>query len=393
MLDRVLQASVERSLRSFPVVGLVGARQVGKTTLARAVAEARTGHTVYLDLERPSDLSKLDEPELYLEAHARSLVIIDEVQRLPGLFPVLRALADAAPRNGRFLLLGSASPDLMRQSAESLAGRICYHELATLSLDEVAGGPATVTRLWQRGGYPKSYLAASEALSQQWREAYIQTHLERDLPALGMRLPAATLRRFWLMVAHSHGQLFNASKIAASLGVSSPTVAHYLDVLESTFMLRRLAPYSANLKKRLVKTPKVYLRDSGLLHSLLGIPTHGDLLAHPAAGSSFEGWVIEQVLMRLPAAWRASFYRTSAGAEIDLVLEPAGQQQRIAVEIKLGLAPRPSKGFHIALADLAPARGYIVYPGQERYQLASNVTALPMHELAAVLETPARRRR
>ncbi|OGA37754.1 MAG: ATPase [Betaproteobacteria bacterium RIFCSPLOWO2_12_FULL_62_13] len=384
MIRRRLQPLLLASLRRFPVVGLVGARQVGKTTLARAVAR-RVGRAVHLDLERPSDLARLSDPELYLEPLANRLVIIDEIRHNPALFPVLRSLVDAKRRSGRFLVLGSASPDLSRQASESLAGRIVYHELAPFTQDEIGavGRPALMV-LWNRGGFPGSYLASSDLRSLQWREAYVETHLQRDLPALGVRIPAAAMRRFWEMLAHFHGQLWNASKIAASLGVSAPTVGHYLDTLQDTFMVRLLPPYAANLKKRLVKSPKVYLRDSGLLHALLRLGTVDELLGHPIAGASWEGWVIEQALGASGGRSGAYFYRTAAGAEIDLVLERPGGR-RFAFEIKLGLTPAPSRGFWSGIADLKPSAAYVVYSGKERYPLGRGVEALPTFMLADVL--------
>jgi predicted AAA+ superfamily ATPase len=388
MKKRDLELALLTSLGHFPVVALLGPRQVGKTTLARAVAR-KLGHAVYLDLERPSDAAKLADPELYLEPLANRLVILDEVQRHPELFPVLRSLVDAKRTNGRFLLLGSASPDLARQASESLAGRIVYHELTPFTMNEVAAGARdTRTMLWNRGGFPSSFLAPTNARSFAWREAFIDTHLQRDLPALGVRIPATALRRFWVMLAHYHGQLWNASKIAGSLGVSAPTAKHYLDTLEDTFMIRQLPPFAANLKKRLVKSPKIYLRDSGLLHALLRLATYDDLLGHPVAGTSWEGWVIEQALAASGANGvhtRASFFRTAAGAEIDLVLDrPRGQ--RIALEIKLSSAPKPSQGFWSGIADIKPSAAYVVYPGKERYALGKGVEALPVAMLSSILQ-------
>lgn len=384
MLKRDLEPLLLSSLRRFPIVALVGPRQVGKTTLARTVAR-KLGRVVYLDLERPSDAAKLTDPELYLEPLAGRLVILDEIQRRPDLFPVLRSLVDAKRANGRFLILGSASPALSRQASESLAGRIVYHELAPFTIGEAAAG-ARETRmtLWNRGGFPGSFLAPSNARSLAWREAFIETHLQRDLPALGVRIPATALRRFWEMLAHFHGQLWNASKIAASLGVTPPTAKHYLDTLQDTFMVRQLPPFAANLKKRLVKSPKVYLRDSGLLHALLRIGAIDDLLGHPIAGASWESWVIEQALAASGAHTGACFFRTVAGAEIDLVLErPRGK--RIALEIKLSSAPKPSRGFWSGIADLNPSAAYVVYPGKERYPLGQGVEALPVSMLREVL--------
>ena len=387
MKKRNLEPALLASLRHFPLVALLGPRQVGKTTLARNVAR-KIGHAVYLDMERPSDAAKLADPELYLEPLADRLVILDEVQRRPELFPVLRSLVDTKRRNGRFLLLGSASPDLSRQASESLAGRIVYHELTPFTMSEVAAGARdTRTTLWNRGGFPGSFLAPSNARSFAWREAFIDTHLQRDLPALGVRIPATALRRFWEMLAHYHGQLWNASKIAGSLGVSAPTAKHYLDTLEDTFMIRQLPPFAANLKKRLVKSPKIYLRDSGLLHALLRLGTHDDLLGHPVAGASWEGWVIEQALAASGAHTSASFFRTAAGAEIDLVLDrPQGKHKRIALEIKRSSAPNPSKGFWSGIADIKPNAAYVVYPGKERYPLGPGVEALPVAMLGKVLQ-------
>ena len=386
MIKRDLTLALRASLRQFPVVALVGPRQVGKTTLARTLA-GKTGSAVYLDLERPSDAAKLADAESYLEPLADRLVILDEVQRRPDLFPLLRSLVDAKRQSGRFLLLGSASPDLSRQAAESLAGRIVYHELSPFTMNETAAAtPDKLNQLWQRGGFPGSFLASTNARSLAWREAFIDTHLQRDLPALGVRIPATALRRFWAMLAHYHGQLWNASKIAGSLGVSAPTAKHYLDTLEATFMLRQLQPFAANLKKRLVKSPKIYLRDSGLLHALLRIGSHDDLLSHPIAGASWEGWVIEQALAACGSATGASFFRTAAGAEIDLVLErPRGG--RLALEIKRSSAPQPSKGFWHGIADINPDAAFVVYPGKERYRLGPGVEALPVALLGQILRT------
>ena len=321
MISRRVSAKLKQSLSEFPVTALLGPRQVGKTTLARLMASGMLpDKAVYLDLELPSDLAKLAEPELYLQGHHNRLVVIDEVQRAPELFPLLRALVDQDRRPGRFLLLGSASPELSRFGAESLAGRIIYHELSPFSLDET--GNDEISRLWIRGGYPLSFLATSDEESLRWREAFIATYLERDIPQLGIRVPATMLRRFWTMTAHHHGNLWNASAIANALGVSSPAASRYLDILCDTFIVRQLAPFSGNLKKRLVKSPKVYVRDSGLLHALLGIHNHEQLQGHPVVGASWEGMVIEQILAILPTGVESYFYRTSAGAEVDLLLVP-----------------------------------------------------------------------
>ena len=389
MIPRRIESGVVSSLRQFPVVGIVGARQVGKTTFAKSIAARRQG-TIYLDLELPSDVAKLEEAELYLRRHSRALVVLDEIQRMPQLFPLIRALVDESRRQGRFLVLGSAAPSLTRQSAESLAGRIEYHELTPFALSEIGAAESNYPKLWTRGGYPLSYLAESDGASLRWRQAFIQTHLERDLPALGVRVPATMLRRFWQMLAHAHGQLWNASKIAASLGVSPPAARHYLDILQDTFMIRQLQPFHANLKKRLVKSPKVYLRDPGLLHALLGIGSHDELLGHPSAGASWEGFVTEQILSSVPASWGSFFYRTSAGAEIDLILVPRADRF-LAVEIKHSLDPRPGRGFWSAHEDLRPRKGFVVYPGAERFPLGKDVLALPISELERIWATPRRR--
>jgi uncharacterized protein len=385
MILRAASTAVERSLDEFPVVGLVGPRQVGKTTLARELVRNRSGPTVFLDLERPSDLAKLGDAEGYLTRHAGSLIVLDEVQRRPDLFPLLRALVDDDRRSGRFLILGSASPELTQGTSESLAGRIIYHELVPFSVLEVA--KRDWDALWSRGGFPDSFTARSDEASMRWREAFIQTHLERDLPSLGLKIPAAQLRRFWQMLAHQHGQLWNGSALASSLGVSHPTTRRYLDVLQDTYMIRQLQPYSANVGKRLVKSPKVYLRDAGLLHALLGIPTRDALDGHPVRGASWEGWVIEQILAIAPPQWRAFFYRTAAGAEVDLVLERPGGARPLALEIKAGAAPVPTKGFWSALEDL-DAIGMVICQAKERYPLRAGVDAVPVTDLAGALRMP-----
>lgn len=390
MLERFQAGRLRQLLERFPAVGLVGPRQVGKTTLARSLV-GDGGEAIYLDLERPSDAAKLGEPELYLTQARGRLVILDEVQRRPDLFPVLRSLIDDAPeRAGQFLLLGSAAPDLIRDASESLAGRIRYLELTPLFLGEV---PKTdVDTLWLRGGFPRSYLARAEDESSDWREGMIRTYLEQDLPQLGVRVPALQLHRFWTMLAHGHAQLWNASKLAGSLGLSAPTIRRYLDLLTDTFVTRQLAPYAANTKKRTIKSPKVYLRDSGLLHALLGLPTMEALLGSPVAGSSYEGFVIEQLVRRLPESWQFSFYRTGAGAELDLVLTPPGSRRPIALEIKRTLAPRLGRGGHEALDDVGAERAFILTPGNERYPLSPRAEVVPVNTLpdfAQELETSA----
>lgn len=390
MIPRALQSEVEHSLKSFPAVGLIGPRQVGKTTLARMIETDWPENVVTLDLESPGDLAKLENAELLLDRFEDRLVILDEAQRKPDLFPLLRVLIDHNRRPGRFLILGSASPDLKRQASESLAGRIAYHELAPFSLAELDDGKKTsriVNRLWIRGGYPESYLAGEDALSMQWRDNLIQTHLERDLPVLGIRVPSTTLRRFWTMVAHCHGQTWNASRIGESMGVSHKTARHYLDILSDTFMVRQLPPCHANVKKQLVKSPKVYIRCSGLLHCLLNIGDWETLQGHPIVGHSWEGYCIEQILKAIPGHWDASFYRTRSGAEMDLVIHPVAMQPPIAVEIKTSTAPKLTKGNWNACRDLAPRATFVVYPGRERWPMAEGVEALPIDQIASIAES------
>jgi predicted AAA+ superfamily ATPase len=382
MIDRVLYSSITGAIARNPVVAIVGPRQVGKTTLARQIA-AQDGRSLYLDLELPSDANKLRDAELYLDGLRDRLVIIDEVQRMPALFPLLRALVDRDRHPGRFLLLGSSSPELMRRTSESLAGRIRYFELSPLCLSET--GTELLRLLWLRGGYPPSLLAAGDAESIDWRRSFIATYLERDIPQLGIRVPAGQLRRFWTMLAHLHGQLWNASRIAASMELSAPTIQRYLDILEDTFIVRQLRPYLTNVGKRIVKSPKVYIRDSGLVHALLGIEVGEDLAAHPALGASWEGFVISQILSVMPDGWQAFNYRTGAGAEVDLVLLDR-RQVVTAVEIKYSSAPQPPKGFRIACNDLACQRRFILYPGTERYPLPGGTTAVPVGEIAALFE-------
>jgi predicted AAA+ superfamily ATPase len=383
---RIAPQIIER-LRHFPAVALLGPRQVGKSTLALSVAAKLREQAVYLDLELPSDRAKLSDPELYLAQYEDQLVILDEIHRLPGIFQTLRGLIDrrrrGKKRNGHFLLLGSASIDLLQQSAESLAGRIDYEELTPLSIEEVDKKAGDADSLWVRGGFPDSFLAESDQLSYDWRTAFIQTYLERDVPALGPRIPAETLRRYWQMLAHNQGQMLNAAQIASALGVSGTTVARYLDIMVDLLLVRRLQPWTANVSKRLVRTPKVYVRDSGLTHALLGIHDKEELLGHPVVGFSWEGWVLENILNELPASTHSSFYRTAAGAEIDLVLE-LGSKQRWAIEVKRSLSdPSPSKGFYIGCADIHATRQVVIYPGEETYKLNAKTEVMSMRSFLA----------
>ena len=386
LITRSAQPRVEALLRQFPAVALLGPRQAGKTTLAQATARARGRVAVYLDLETPSDLARLADPEHYLASQEGALVILDEIHRVPGLFQVLRGLIDRGRakgrRVGRFLLLGSASIDLLRQSSETLAGRIAYAELTPLLERELAPRRAKGESLWVRGGFPDSFLAANDAASFEWRQAFIRTYLQRDIPQLGPRVPAETLRRFWTMLAHEQGQLVNHARIAAGLAVSGQTVTRYLDLLTDLLLVRQLRPWSRNAGKRLVRSPKVYVRDSGVAHALLGLRRRDDVLAHPVAGPSWEGYVIENLCAAAPRGTEAWFYRTSAGAEIDLVLELPGARV-FAIEIKRSLAPGHSKGFDIGSDDVGATHRYVVYPGSETFGLDRRTTAIPLGALVA----------
>ena len=383
-IPRLQDPLLRRRLEQFPAVALLGPRQVGKTTLALQLAA--TTPSLYLDLEASADLARISEPSLFLQRHADKLVILDEVQRLPGLFAELRGLIDAGRRlgqaNGRFLLLGSASVELIRQSSESLAGRIAFLELGGLHALEL--GADALDKLWIRGGFPGSTLAATDGDSAEWRRQFIRTYLERDIPQLGPRLPAETLRRFWTMLAHGQGSLLNAAELGRSLGVDGKTVGRYLDLLVDLLLVRRLPPLLANVGKRLVRSPKVLVRDSGLVHTLLGLGDADAVLGHPVAGASWEGFVIETLLAVAPQGCQGWFYRTAAGAEIDLVLEWS-PQRRWAIEVKRSLSPRLGKGFHQARADLQPERTFVVTPSATGYPLADGVEVMGLAELAAVL--------
>ena len=379
MFVREIQGRVDDLLTRHPAVGLLGPRQVGKTTLALALSAGRPA--LYLDLETAGDRAKLVEPAQFLARHADKLVVLDEIQRVPGLFAELRGVIDQGRRagrgKGRFLLLGSASVELLQQSAESLAGRIVFAELGPLHVAET--GAKRAEALWVRGGFPPSLLAEDDAASMEWRQAFIRTYLERDIPQLGPRVPAETLRRFWTMLAHEQGDLINAAKLAGALGVSGQTVGRYLDLLCDVLLVRRLEPWATNAGKRLVRSPKIYVRDSGLVHALLGLETWDDVVAHPVAGLSWEGWAIEALLAVAPGGMRASFYRTGAGAEIDLVLEFSARK-RWAVEFKRSLTPTVARGFHEGCKEIEPKRKIVVYPGAESFPLGNAVEAMSLSE-------------
>jgi predicted AAA+ superfamily ATPase len=381
---QVPMQAVKTALEENPVCALLGPRQCGKTTLARQIAgETRKVH--FFDLETATSRARLEQsPELALR-ELRGLVVIDEIQRLPGLFATLRPLADRPDHPARFLILGSASPTLVREASESLAGRVGFVDLSGFGLNEV--GTAALPALWQRGGFPRSFLAASDNAGERWRQNFIRTLLERDIPQLGIRIPAETLRRFWMMVAHYHGQIWNGAELARSFGMSEVTVRRYLDLLTGTFLLRQLPPWSENLGKRQYKAPKVYVRDSGLLHSLLGIRNRDALLGHPKAGASWEGFCLEQVLQHVAGGAEAYYWGTHAGAELDLVLFCHGR--RYGVEFKHADAPVMTKSLRIALEDLKLKCAWIVYPGKDSYPLHERVRVCP---LPALLEEFAARR-
>jgi len=365
-------SALEGLLRRHPVVGIVGARQVGKTTLARMLAARWRGGVEHFDLEDPADLALLSDPRLALQ-DLTGLAVIDEVQRLPGLYQVLRVLADRPRTPCRFLVLGSASPELLRQSSETLAGRIVYHTLGGLSVEEV--GVTHADRLWRRGGMPRSYLARAEKDSVEWRRAFVQTFLERDLPQLGMSVNATTMRRFWAMLAHYHGQTWNASEFARSLGVADTTVRGYLDRLTGALVVRQLQPWHENLSKRQVRSPRVFITDSGLLHTLLGIRTHRDLLAHPKVGASWEGFVIEQITRALGAAPdECYFWSTYTGAELDLLVVRG--TRRWGFEIKRTSAPSVTRSMRSALEDLKLKRIEVVHAGDRTFPLAPRIRAV-----------------
>jgi len=384
MITRSLSAQLSDAIACSPAVALLGPRQVGKTTLALEIGQRY--NALYLDLESAQDLAKLAQPELYLQDHQDRLVILDEVHRTPGLFPILRGLIDQGRRSGRragmYLLLGSASLDLLRQSGETLAGRIAYLELTPFHVLEARD--QTVDALWVRGGFPESLLAPDSRRSLRWRQDFIRTYLERDIPQFGPRIAAETLRRFWNMLAHLQGCLLNTAQLARNLGVDAKTATGYLDLLVDLLLVRRLPSWHANLGKRIVKSPKVYVRDSGLVHALLNIPDKETLLSHPIVGQSWECFVIENLLDCVVGKAQGYFYRTSGGAEIDLLLSwPNGSLW--AIEIKRSLSPKLERGFHAACADLQPTKKFVVYPGAERYRMTADIEAISLKELASEL--------
>lgn len=383
MLARRLKSLIETRLRQMPAVVLLGPRQVGKTTLARQIVAARKERALYLDMERPADQRRLTDADAYLRGLSGKLVVIDEIHRAPELFATLRGIIDdrraSGQRHGQFLLLGSASIELMRQSSETLAGRVSYLELSPIDVLEL---PPTgnLNRLWLRGGFPESLLARNDARSLDWRRDFVRSYLERDVPMFAPRLPAATVGRLWTMLAHAQATPVSQSRLASGLAVSAPAVGRYLDLLVDLLLVRRLPPWSSNLAKRLVRTPKIYLRDSGLTHALLDIHSWNELLGHPVAGPSWEGFVIENLIAAAGSTARPCFYRTEDGAEIDLLFERGGGVD-VAVEIKRSTAPTLSRGFHLACEALNPRRKYLVHGGEQTWPMEQGVTAISLTEL------------
>ena len=387
MIERHALRVLKKALERQAAVALIGPRQVGKTTLALDIAGK--SEALYLDLESRADRAKLAEPALFLRSYEDRLVILDEIHRTPELFSELRGLIDQGRRRGRrtgrFLILGSASIDLLRQSGESLAGRIEYVDLNPLDVLETGEDDGSLNSLWVRGGFPDSFLARDDEDSLAFRDGFIRTYLERDVQQFGWQIPAETLERLWVMLAHSQGTLLNVSKLASGLSISARTVSGYIDLLARLLLVRRLRPFYANVKKRLVRSPKIYVRDSGIVHALLDIHDHNSLAGHPVIGASWEGFVIENLLCAAPERTMASFYRTSAGAEIDLVLELPGSRAPWAVEIKRSSGGALGKGFRNAVKDLRPERCFVVTAETERYPLAEGVETIGLREMASIL--------
>ncbi len=388
MISRLVTEEVNTALKRQAAVALIGPRQVGKTTLALEIGEGQDA--VYLDLEDRDDRHRLASPTLFFESVEDRLVILDEIHQAPEIFKTLRGVIDKGKRRGkgkgRFLILGSASLDLLRQSGESLAGRIAYINIAPLSALEVNNERANRERLWLRGGFPESYLADDDAESFAIRKDFIRTYLERDIPLFGARIPATTLERLWTMLAHRQGCLLNAAELARSLEVSAQSVSRYIDLLCDLLLVRRLPPYTVNIGKRLTKSPKVYIRDSGLVHSLLGLQDAIQLAGHPVVGMSWEGFVLENILNALPWRSNAFFYRTAKGAEIDLVIEH-GDGSIWALEVKRSLSAKAQKGFYIACEDIQPSRAFVVHSGEDRYPIDEGIEGIGLYALLQALQS------
>ena len=382
LIKRNIEDFVFQNLKIFPAVALLGPRQCGKSTLAKMLS-GKINSFLYLDLQNPADINKLSDPNLFFEANKEVTICIDEIQLMPELFSVLRSIIDQNRRNGRFILLGSASRELIKQTSESLAGRIGLIELSPFSINEIDhAGDFQIQKFWMRGGYPDSYLSENDDDSKLWRENFIRTYIERDIPQLGFQIPALQLRRMLSMCAHNQAQLLNSSKLGESLGMTHPTIRRYIDLLEQTFILRTLQPYEANVKKRLVKSPKIYIRDSGILHRLLQIDNFNDLMGNPIFGASWEGFVIENILSNL-RDWNPYFYRTATGDEIDLILTKGSQI--LAVECKASSAPQLTKGFWKALEDVQPSHSYVIAPILNTYPIKENVTICGIAEFLEIL--------
>ncbi len=381
-LNRKMEELILSDLRIFPSVAILGPRQCGKSTLALHLKKMLPD-LVYLDLENPADLRKLDDPLLFFEIHQKKLICLDEIQRKPELFPVLRSILDNNKKKGRLIILGSASRDLIKQSSESLAGRISYIELTPFLFSEVNKLDDDFKRIWLRGGFPESYLAEDDKSSARWRINFIRTFLERDIPQLGVNIPSKNIERLWQMCAHSHGQVLNSSRLGESMGVSHHTIRNYLGILEQTFMIRQLQPYSANIKKRVIKSPKIYIRDTGILHSLMDIESFDDLMGHTVYGSSWEGFIIENILSEF-TEYRGYYYRTSNGSEIDLILEKG--KKRIAVECKASSAPELTKGFYNSMDDLGIEKAWVIAPVKESYFVKKNVRVAPFNEFLSEMK-------
>jgi predicted AAA+ superfamily ATPase len=387
MIKRSITDRLNENLTRVPAVALLGARQVGKTTLAKAIAE--DSKSLYLDLEDPEDLLKLEDPKSFLSAQTGKLAILDEIQRAPEIFTVLRGIIDtnrqAGIGTGQFLLLGSASMDLLRQTSESLAGRISYVDMTGLNSLEVGDTQKNTQNLWVRGGFPESYLAGDDEAAMDWLEDLIRTYLERDIPQMGFNIPAGRLRRLWTMLAHLQGETVNDSALARNLEVDGKTVRHYIDILTGLLLVRRIQPWHANVKKRLVKSPRYYLRDSGVLHRLLGINNHDALLSNPVLGKSWEGFVMENIHSVLPHLAETYFYRTAAGAEVDLVIKMPDAEVW-AVEIKHGVAPKLGKHFNQTCEDIGASRKYVVYGGDDEFTIGNDVRMISLSKLMQVLQ-------
>lgn len=390
MLNRSKTDEIVRKLEQFPAVAILGCRQVGKTTLALQISKKYKKEAVYLDLERTRDRAQLDEPDLFLEKQEGKLLILDEIHLVPELFAELRGAIDRRRRkgekSGHFLILGSASPELLKQSSESLAGRIAYVELDPLNVMEAKNSRRNdyLDRVWVRGGFPDSFLADSDAASLEWREDFIRTYLKRDLPDLGRNIPAELVYRLWRMIAIDQGSKLDLTKLSGSLAISTTTVRNYLDTLTDLFLVRQLKPWHGNTKKRMVKTPKVYVRDSGILHALVGIKDYNDLSGHPIYGMSWEGFVIEQILQRMPYRTEATYYGSSAGAEIDLILETPDKGV-YAIEIKRTVSPKISKGFRLACEEIKPDKRFYVIPTEQSFPMDKETTAIGVEELITLL--------